>query len=163
IAASTDGSGCPPDAVSRTARKIKYAPSVVASLAMTKLLTKFETSDWNEFSHDVPIPPPGTGTLIPNELNQLSSGVKVRKTTDQNIHLVKPPPIRKLVPPSRRRLIPARTSETSAAGVASRSRVLMTSFKSCGTATVFSRLLSTQEIWGSVWLKILAGSPTCLP
>src|SRR5271167_4991511 len=119
MAAITEGNGCPPEAVSRIARRTKYAASVVASRVITKLLTKFDMSVWNEFSHDVPIPPPGSGTATPNERNQLSSGVRVRKTTDQNIHLVKPPPIRKLVPPSRRRLIPASTSETNAAGVAS--------------------------------------------
>ena len=141
MAAITEGSGCPPEAVSKIARSTKYAASVVASRDMTKLLTKLETSIWNEFSYDVPIPPPGSGTATPNELNQLRSGVKVRNTTDQNIHLVKPPPIRKLVPPSRRRLIPARTSETSAAGVANANSVLMMSFSSCGTAMLLCSLL----------------------
>ena len=39
------------------------------------------------------MPPPGSGTLTPNELNQLSSGWRVRKMTAQKIHFVKPPPI----------------------------------------------------------------------
>src|SRR6516162_6547878 len=115
-------------------------------------------SVWNEFNHEVPIPPPGSGTLTPNEPNQLRSGARVRKTADQNIHLVKPPPIRKLVPPSRRRLIPASTSETSAAGVASASRVLMMSFSSCGTAMHLRSLLTL-----ATRVKVRAGSLQCTP
>src|SRR5713226_7523633 len=83
-------------------------------------------------SHGVPIPPPGRGILIPNEENQVSRGCSVRNTTAQNIHFVKPPPMANTVPPSRRRVNPASTSETRAADGASKSRSEMTSFSSCG-------------------------------
>src|SRR5258708_15778313 len=83
-------------------------------------------------SHGVVIPPPGKGILIPNEENQVNRGCRVRNTTAQNIHFVKPPPMANTVPPSRRRVTPASTSETSAADGASNSKSEMTSFSSCG-------------------------------
>ena len=70
----------------------------------------------------------------PNEVNQLSSGWKVRKTTAQNIHFVNPPPIAKVIVPSRRRLTPASTSDSKAADGASSSRTEITSLSSCGVA-----------------------------
>ena len=94
----------------------KNAASVVARRATTKLVTKLATLDWKVASQELAIPPPGDGTLTPNELNQLSSGWRVRNTTAQKIHFVKLPPIRKLVPPpSRLRLMPANTRHSNAA------------------------------------------------
>src|ERR1700756_5255797 len=84
------------------------------------------------------IPPPGRGILIPNEENQVSNGCNVRNTTAQNIHFVKPPPIANTVPPSRRRVTPASTSETSAADGASKSKSEMTSLSSCGVGIYLS-------------------------
>ena len=89
-------------------------------------------------SHGVLIPPPGRGILIPNEENQVSSGCSVRNTTAQNIHFVKPPPIANTVPPSRRRVTPASTSETRAADGASKSKSEMTSLSSCGVGICLS-------------------------
>src|SRR6266568_3523125 len=89
-------------------------------------------------SHGVLIPPPGRGILIPNEENQVSSGCSVRNTTAQNIHFVKPPPIANTVPPSRRRVTPASTSETRAADGASNSKSEMTSLSSCGVGICLS-------------------------
>src|SRR5262249_3003670 len=79
-----------------------------------------------------PIPPDGRGTFTPNDVNQLKSGCRVRKTTAQNIHFVNTPPIAKVIVPSRRRLTPANTSDSSAAEGASSSRTEITSFNSCG-------------------------------
>src|SRR6266852_256322 len=78
------------------------------------------------------IPPPGSGTPTPNEGNQLSRGWSVRKTIAQNIHFVKLPPIANVVTPSRRRLIPASTSDRNAADGASKSSSEITSFRSWG-------------------------------
>src|SRR6266852_1420048 len=89
-------------------------------------------------SHGVLIPPPGGGILIPNEENQVSSGCSVRNTTAQNIHFVKPPPMANTVPPSRRRVTPASTSETRAADGASRSKTEMMSLSSCGVGICVS-------------------------
>ena len=89
-------------------------------------------------SHGVLIPPPGRGILIPNEENQVSSGCSVRNTTAQNIHFVNPPPIANTVPPSRRRVTPASTSETRAADGASKSKSEMTSLSSCGVGICLS-------------------------
>src|SRR5208337_3569194 len=131
MAVKIDGRGCSPAAESRMARSTKYAASVVASRATIKLVTKLATLDWKVESQELATPPPGSGTLTPNELNQLSSGWRVRKTTAQNIHFVKPPPIRKLVPPpSRRRLMPANTKHSKAAEGASSNKTFTMSFKS---------------------------------
>ena len=84
-------------------------------------------------------PPPGSGTLTPKEVDQLSRGWSVRKTTAQNIHFVKPPPITKLAPPpSRRRLMPASTRHRKAVEGASSNKTFTISFKSCGTAMVLT-------------------------
>src|SRR5437870_4764977 len=98
-----------------------------------KLSTKFVMSDSSAASHEVLMPPPGSGTATPNELNQIKSGCKVRNTTHQNIHFEKPPPRTNVIPPpSLRKLIPPSTRQTTAAAGASRSSTLMMSFKSCG-------------------------------
>src|SRR5579864_2741732 len=89
-------------------------------------------------SHGVLIPPPGRGILIPNEENNVSRGCSVRNTTAQNIHFVNPPPIANTVPPSRRRVTPASTSETSAADGASKSKSETTSLSSCGVGIYLS-------------------------
>src|ERR1700731_2342262 len=83
-------------------------------------------------SHGVLIPPPGKGILIPNDENQVNSGCRGINRTAQNIHFVKPPPMANTVPPSRRRVTPASTSETSAADGASNSKSEMISFSNCG-------------------------------
>src|SRR5437667_3677902 len=102
-----------------------------------KLLTKFVMSDSSAANHDVLTPPPGSGTATPNELNQIKSGCRVRKTTHQNIHFEKPPPRTKVTPPpSLRKLIPPSTRQTTAAAGASRSSTLMMSFKSWGVGIV---------------------------
>src|SRR6266496_2151662 len=97
-------------------------------------------------SHGVLMPPPGRGILIPNEENHVSSGCSVRNTTAQNIHFVKPPPMANTVPPSRRKVTPASTSETRAADGASKSRSEMTSFSSCGVGIglSFERAISVE-------------------
>jgi len=64
---------------------------------------KFATSVWNDASQGVPIPPPGSATPTPNVLNQPRSDWSVAKTTAQNIHFVKPPPIMKVL------LLPSQT------------------------------------------------------
>src|SRR5215469_6028943 len=136
-----DGNGCCPDAASSTARNKKNAASVGTRCWTTKLLTNCETSDWKFASQVVEIPPDGRGTATPNEVNQLSSGCKVRKTTAQNIHFVNPPPIAKVSVPSRRRLTLASTSESIAADGASSKRTEITSFSSCGVP-IFVNLVS---------------------
>src|SRR5208282_1084146 len=134
MAARIEGNGWPPDAVSRMDRSTKYAARVVTMRPTTKFDTKFETSDSKEFSQDVLIPPAGTGAATPNEVNQERSGPRVTNTTAQNIHFVNPPPIRNVVPPSRPKLMPARTKATKAAAGASCNRTWIMSFRSCGTA-----------------------------
>src|SRR5258708_35762211 len=109
-----DGKGCPPPATSRTALNTKKAASVGARRAITKFDMKFATSVWNDASQGVPIPPPGSATPTPNVLNQPRSDWRVAKTTAQNIHFVKHPPIMKELHTSRPRLIPANTSESRA-------------------------------------------------
>src|ERR1700731_501709 len=94
-------------------------------------------------NHGVLIPPPGKSILIPNEENQVSSGCRVRNTTAQNIHFVKPPPMANTVPPSRRSVTPASTSETRAAEGASNSKSEMTSLSSCGVGICLSLERST--------------------
>src|SRR2546425_13321307 len=96
-------------------------------------------------SHGVLIPSPGKGILIPNEENQVNRGCRVRNTTAQNIHFVKPPPMANTVPPSRRRVTPASTSETSAADGASNSKSEMTSLSSCGVG--ISLALKVDFVW----------------
>src|SRR5690348_633679 len=139
----TDGSGCSPEAASRIARRTKNAASVVIIRPATKFATKPDISDSNEASHEVPIAPPGIGVETPNELNHPRSGLRVINTTAQNIHFAKLPLTRKVVPPSRLKLTPARTSATKEAAGASLRRTWMMSFKSCGTA-IASFLLSLQ-------------------
>src|SRR6266567_342402 len=144
IAARMDGRGCPPEAVSRIARSTKYAARVVVIRPTTKFVTKLDTSDCNELSQEVPIPPEGNGAATPNELNHPTRGTSVTNTTTQNIHFVNPPPIRNVVPPSRLKLIPARTSATREAAGASCKRTWMMSFKSCGT-TIAPSFLSLRQ------------------
>src|SRR6266404_4240810 len=122
-----DGKGCPPEAASRMDWRTKYAASVVTILPATKVVTKLDTSDSNEPSHEVPIPPAGNGVATPNELNHPSRGPSVTNTIAQNIHLVKLPPMRNVVPPSRLKLIPARIKATREAAGASRRRTWMMS------------------------------------
>src|SRR5215469_2887190 len=139
-----DGSGCCPDAVSSTARNTKNAASVGTSRCTRKWLANCETSDSKFASQLVAIPLDGSGTATPNAVNQLSSGCKVRKTTAQNIHFVNPPPIAKVIVPSRRRLTPASTNDSSAAEGANSKRTEITSFKSCGVPICrYSRELET--------------------
>src|SRR5438046_10746716 len=98
-----------------------------------KLLTKFVMSDSSAASHEVLMPPPGSGTATPNELNHVKSACKVRNTTHQNIHLEKPPPSTNVIPPpSLRKLIPPSTRQTTAAAGASRSSTLLRSYRRCG-------------------------------
>src|SRR5208282_1501692 len=139
MAVRIDCKGFPPAAESRIARSTKYAASVVASRPTTKFVTKLPTSDWKVASHEVLIPPPGSGTPTPNELNQPSNGCRVRNTIAQNIHFVKLPPMTKLIPPpSRRRLMPANTRLRQAADGASSNKTFTMSFKSWGVATVLN-------------------------
>src|SRR5579864_8378234 len=106
-------------------------------------------------SHGVPIPPLGRGRAIPKDENHVRSGCRVRNTTAQNIHFVKPPPITNAVEPSCRSAIPASTRETNAADGASRRSNEMTSFSSCGVCIVpLSRFAFNVEV--------LAGSPAAL-
>src|SRR5215471_20809653 len=104
-------------------------------------------------SHGVLMPPPGSGSAIPNDENHVNSGCIVRKTTAQNIHLVKPPPMTNAVEPSCRRAMPASTSETNAADGASRSSNKMTSFSSCGVGIVsLSKSRFALKVWqAAVW------------
>ncbi len=74
-------------------RRTKYAARVVTIRPATKVVTKLDTSDSNEASHEVPIPPAGNGVATPNEVNHPSRGPSVTNTIAQNIHLVKLPPI----------------------------------------------------------------------
>src|SRR5579872_3600715 len=103
-------------------------------------------------SHGVPIPPLGRGRAIPKDENHVRSGCRVRNTTAQNIHFVKPPPITNAVEPSCRSAMPASTRETNAADGASRRSNEMTSFNSCGVCIV---LLSSFAFH----VEVLAGSP----
>src|SRR6266536_6144265 len=91
-----------------------------------------ERSAWKVESQPVAIPPDGSCVETPNEPNQLSSGWRVRKITAQNTHLVKPPPMAKVIVPSRRRLTPASTKDRTAADGANSSRTEMTSLSNCG-------------------------------
>src|SRR5208283_916853 len=116
------------------ARNTKNAASVGTSRCTTKLVTNCATSACRLASHPVEIPPLGSGTGTPNEVNQLSSGWSVRNTTAQNIHLVNPPPMANVIVPSRRRLTPAITRDSSAADGASKSRTEIMSLSSCGVA-----------------------------
>src|ERR1700752_5002347 len=101
IAARMDGKVCPPEGAARIACRTKYAARVAAIRPTTKFITKLDTSDCNEPSHEVSIPPAGNGVATPNELNHPTRGTSVANTTTQNIHFVKPPPMRNVVPPSR--------------------------------------------------------------
>src|SRR5207245_11640798 len=58
--------------------------------------------------------------------NKLSNSWRVKRMTAQNIHLVNPPPIAKVMVPSRRRLTPANTKDRTAADGANSSRTEMT-------------------------------------
>ena len=80
------------------------------------------------------MPPLGNGTGTPNEVNQLKRGCSVRNMTAQNIHLVNPPPMANVIVPSRRKLTPAITRDSSAADGASKSRTEIMSLSSCGVA-----------------------------
>src|SRR6266542_5216108 len=132
-----DGSGCCPDAASSTALNTKNAASVGTSRCTTKLVMNCERSDWKFDNQPVAIPPDGSGTATPNAVNQLSSGCRVRKTTAQNIHFVNPPPMAKVIVPSRRRFTPASTKDRTAAEGASSSRTEMMSFSNCGACIGF--------------------------
>src|ERR1700739_697466 len=92
IAARMDGKGCPPEAVSRIACRTKYAARVAAIRPTTKFITKLDTSDCNEPSHEVSIPPAGNGVATPNELNHPTRGTGVEKTTTQSTHFEQPHP-----------------------------------------------------------------------
>src|SRR6266436_1582960 len=96
-----------------------------------------EKSAWKLESQPVAMPPDGSCVETPNELNQLSSGWRVRKITAQNIHFVNPPPIAKVIVPSRRRFTPASTKDRTAAEGASSSRTEMMSFSNCGACIGF--------------------------
>src|SRR2546427_4187993 len=88
-------------------------------------------SAWKLETQPVAMPPDGSCVETPNELNQLSSGWRVRKITAQNIHLVNPPPMAKVIVPSRLRLTPASTKDRTAAEGADSSRTEMTSLSNC--------------------------------
>src|SRR5579862_715732 len=136
IAARIDGNGCPPWIVSRTARSTKKAASDVASRVTTKLLMKFARSAWRFAIHPVPTAPPGNGAGTPNEGNHEMSPGSVVKTMAQNIHFAKFPPMTAVGPPSRRKLIPPRIRQSTAADGASSIIILMKSVRSCGAAIV---------------------------
>ena len=48
----------------------------VAIRPTTKLVTKFDTSVWRDANQCALMPPPGSGTGTPKELNQLRSGLQ---------------------------------------------------------------------------------------
>src|SRR6185437_6468785 len=128
-----------------------------------------DASDANEASHELPIPPDGNWAATPNKENHPSRGVRVANTTAQNIHFVKLPPIRNFVPPSRLKLIPARTRATRAAGGASYKSTWTMSFNSCGTAMALVPFASFNRL-ELIAARTLAGSPVdfsvfpaCLP
>src|SRR5579863_10495401 len=99
-------------------------------------------------SQGVLIPPLGRGRAIPKDENHVRRGCRVRNTTAQNIHFVKPPPITNAVEPSCRSAMPASTRETNAADGASRRSNEMTSFSSCGVSIVsLSKLSSMLRFW----------------
>src|SRR5262249_30727783 len=78
------------------------------------------------------MPDDGNCVDTPNEPNQLNSGCRVKKITAQNTHFVNPPPMVKVIVPSRLRLSPASTKDRTAADGAKNSSTEMTSFSNCG-------------------------------
>src|SRR5215469_8989027 len=99
-----------------------------------------ETCDTKVERQPVASPPDGSGEVIPNEVNHPSRGWRVTKNTAQNIHLVNPPPMVKVMVPSRRRLIPANTKDRTAAEGASSSKTEMRSSSTGGVGMKFSFL-----------------------
>src|SRR5579872_2329229 len=114
-------------------------------------------------SQGVLMPPLGSGRAIPKDENQVSNGCRVRNTTAQNIHFVKPPPMTNAVEPSCRKATPASTRETNAADGASKRSNEMTSFSSCGVCIVsLSKLVFALRFWQAA-VRPLEGVRTTCP
>src|SRR2546429_9713309 len=71
----------------------------------------------------------------------------VVKTMAQNIHFAKFPPMTAVGPPSRRKLMPPRIRQSTAADGASSIIILMKSLRSCGAAIV----LVLEKLAGRAW------------
>src|ERR1700733_216884 len=145
--ATIDASGLWPSAASSAAFKTQNAARTGISLATTTFETKPLKLVCKLATHELLMPPPCAGIVIPCAANHDRNWGSVNRITDHSTHLWNLPPVWKFTPPSCRNAIPASTMEQIAAG----------------TAMSNSSVSRSSMIWGSVMVSAPYDRSYCTP